>query len=127
MLSGGIDRRDAMQVLMKNSGKVQFSMLSWYSRGGFGGGSRRIGIRAVRLASHSSCGREEDMQRFHFFDGKFLGRWYPKGLTAKRMVRYSKGLLNIRGCLAGRVWLSNHAWEHLCNPFECSDWSVWIT
>jgi len=26
------------------------------------------------------------MQRFHFFDCKFLGRWYPKGLTAKRMV-----------------------------------------
>jgi len=33
------------------------------------------------------------MQRFHFFDGKFLGGWYLKGLTAKRMVSYSKGFL----------------------------------
>lgn len=34
MLSGGIDRRDAMQVLMKmSSGRVRFSMFSWYSRG----------------------------------------------------------------------------------------------
>lgn len=63
MLSGGIDRRDAMQVLMKNSGKVQFSMLSWYSRGGFGGGSRRIGIRVARLTSHRGCGRDGDEER----------------------------------------------------------------
>ena len=26
------------------------------------------------------------LQRFHLHDGIFLGRWYPKGLTAKRMV-----------------------------------------
>jgi len=49
VLSGGIDRRDAMQVLMKNSsGRVRFNMLPWYSRGGFGG-ARRIGIRAVTV------------------------------------------------------------------------------
>jgi len=29
---------------------------------------------------------EESMQKFHFFDGKSLGTWYPKGLTVKCMV-----------------------------------------
>ena len=24
------------------------------------------------------------LQRFHFFDGIFLGGWYPKGLTAAK-------------------------------------------
>jgi len=44
--------------------------------------------------------------RFHFLDGIFPGRWYPKGLTAKRMVfkrfspklsPYSVGGQNRRG------------------------------
>jgi len=40
------------------------------------------------IAPHYFMGEENhgSMRRFHFFDGKFLGRWYPKGLTAKRMV-----------------------------------------
>ena len=29
---------------------------------------------------------DDSIQRFHFFDAKFLGRWHLKGLTAKRMV-----------------------------------------
>ena len=31
------------------------------------------------------------LQRFHLYDGIFLGRWYPKGLTAKRMVLVAVG------------------------------------
>ena len=26
------------------------------------------------------------LQRFHFFNGIFLGRWYPEGFHAKSMV-----------------------------------------
>jgi len=38
------------------------------------------------------------MQWFHFFDGIFLGQWYPEGFHAKSMVlkRFTRRLL-LRG------------------------------
>jgi len=39
------------------------------------------------------------MPRFHFLDASFLGHWYPKGLTAKRIVlmrQSSQGLILAR-------------------------------
>ena len=48
------------------------------------------------------------MQWFHFFDGIFLGQWYPEGFRAKSMVlkRFTRSLrtrvrLAILGWLGG--------------------------
>ena len=47
------------------------------------------------LPEMANCKRiyGNSLQRFHFFDGTFLGRWYPKGLPLS--ARYLKGLPDI--------------------------------
>jgi len=43
------------------------------------------------------------MQWFHFFDGIFLGQWYPEGFHAKSMVLKRFTPLSYSGILAASV------------------------